>query len=470
MAFSLFESLNIVDAPFTSFLNTGSMLDFQTGQFVPGEHGSTILNGGLSMTNAFLGRPQVFKSTTANGMLVNALARYPHSEAYIFDTEFSLKDKRRITQMSDLYRDDPIKREAHLKDLDNRIRLTDPSMFDLETFFAEVKKIADKKLAHLKECTVTIPILDPRSGKPMTMLIPTFIVIDSWSKAKIKAAMDLLEQHSASDSGTNMVFMREGLGKNKILSQVPALAAKAGLYFILTAHIGDQFVMNPLLPTPKEIQHMKQGDTTKGVGSDFMFLVSNVVEIRSPKVLITKDKEPQYPYPTGLTVPTEMSTTNTIITRCKNNASGSQFAPVLSQTRGYEAQLSNLDYLKENDYYGLGTNKVNVKPTLQPDVSFTRKSAIEKLTDYKTARAIELLAQLCYVQNNWSILDANVPFDISPEKFAEDLTKSSYAIEDILNTRGWWTYGPQERSYLSLYDALAITTGVYKPKLISVKA
>ena len=273
---SLLAKLAISDAPFIPYLNTGALLDLMTGQFVPGVDGCTILNGGIASTDAVMGRPQVFKSTTANGLVINAMARYPRSETLIFDTEFSLKDKARLARMSDLYMDDLEKRAAHLADLESRMIITDPTEHDLETFFQVIKQIHDAKVADPKSYIVETPLLDPKTGAPRMMMVPTFIIIDSWSKGKIKSVINMLDQYSASDSKLNTIYMAEGNGKNKILGQLPQMAARAGIYFTLTAHVGNKFDLGSYLPSPKDIQYMKQSDTLKGVGSDFLFLISNL--------------------------------------------------------------------------------------------------------------------------------------------------------------------------------------------------
>ena len=96
-----------------------------------------------------------------------------------------------------------------------------------------------------------------------------------------------------------------------------------------------------------------------------------------------------------------------------------------------------------------------------------RTTAYEKLTDPKMARAVEILAQLYLVQSSWTIMDKEVPFDITPQKLHEFLQKSGYAQDEILHSRGWWTYKGTEWDkvpYLSLYDILALACGKYKPK------
>lgn len=465
---SLIQKTGSKDANYALYLNTGTLFDLMTGQFLPGIDHHSLLNGGLSTTNAFTGRPQVFKSTTALAMAIMCMARYPGSEMFINDTEFSLGDKLRLARMSDFYLYDPVRRMQHLEDLGNRMVITNPSEDDLESFTETIKQIYLEKIGHIKDYLVETPFLNMSTMQREVMMIPTFVVVDSWSRGTVKAVMEVLDKNAASSSDTNTVFMRDSLAKNKILMQLAAIATKASIYFVCTAHVGDKIDMGGFLPSPKELQYSKQSDKIKSVGSQFNFLMSNLVNISSPKVLMDSNKQCEYPLSSGMTGPTEMSRTIMTLQRCKNHPSGATLTSVLSQTNGYEAALTNYDYLREMKLFGMGTNNRSLRPCLYPDSVLMRTTATEKLKDYKTSRAVEILAQLCYVQNNWSIEDTSVPYHITPEKLAEELTKSGASRDALLETRSWWSYGDQEREYLSLYDILAITTGAYRPKFLNL--
>lgn len=466
----LLGSIGATDAAYLPYLPTGTMFDLATGSFVAGVDGHLILNGGLAATNGVMGKPQVYKSSMANGLCVNVMARCPDSEFYINDTEFALGNKRRILEMTNLYHDDPVMREKLLSSMEERFKITNPIEHDLESFMDQINEIDKEKTKNRKDYLVEIPILEPKTGKPQKMMIPTLVGIDSWSEGKVRSALEMMDKHGASSPDTNMLFMREGLAKKKLMSYIPRIAVRSGIYFMLTAHVGKTSDMSGGYgPPPKDMQYMKQGESAKGVGSDFMFLVSNLVEARSAKVLLDGDKECQYPFPTGITSPTEMSSITAVLTRCKNNNAGAQFTPVMSQSRGFETGLTDYNYLRENGEFGLEGSKINHRTVFTPDTNLTRKTVYNKMLDYKTARAVELLAQLCYVQNSWTIRDDTKQYHITPAELTDALVKrSGYAMDDILNSRGWWTYGDHPRPYLSLFDVIDIASGSYKPKLHAV--
>ncbi len=468
----LLQTIGAQDASYLPYLNTGTPYDLITGAFVPGLDNHFILNGGLAATNGVMGRPQQFKSTFSNGLLVNALARYPGSVFYLNDTEFALGNKRRILEMVNLHTDDPEAREKLLTELmsEDRFVITNPTEHDLESFVEKIKQIDAYKTKHKDDFTIEIPLLDHRTGKPRRMMIPTLVSVDSLTMAPVRSALEDLENNDASSSKNNTVFMKDGNAKTKITRILSLLSGRSGIYIMCTAHVGNKIDMTGgFAPPTKDMQYMKQGDKVKGVGSDFIALMSNLVEIRSASVLLDGDKECEYPLASGITDPNEMSTINTILTRCKNNNGGAQFTPVVSQSQGLQSALTNYHYLRKHEYFGFAGNNRSHQPVLLPDVTLQRTQATKKLTDYKTSRAVEILAQLCYVQNSWTVRDDIKQYQMTPEQLTDGLVKrSGYAMDDILNSRGWWTYANHPRSYLSLFDILDIASGNYKPKLHAV--
>ena len=467
MAFDLFSSLNIKDSQYSVMIPTGTLLDLITGSFIPGEKGSVICDGGIAPTNGIHGPPGSFKSTVSDGFVVNALERFPGSQWINYDTEQSKRDKDRLLDMSSLYRDDLNKRATHLKELEQRVKILNLSEYPyLEDFMEVVDKVYQEKTKHLKDFIVETPILERHGTTTRKMILPTFITIDSYSKAVVRTIDAIITKSGESSSDANMTHAKEALIKNRFLRKLPKMAESAGIYFVMTAQNSVKMGVDGGA-LKKVTQYMDQGDTVKGVGSDFLFLIQSDFDMRTPKLCQDDKKNCDYPYPTGITSPTEMSEVTFRVNRCKNQGAGLRFTPVVSQTNGYEPNITNYNYLRSHGRFGLGTDNARPRPALLPDQFFMRTTAYEKLTDPKMARAVEILAQLCLVQSSWTIMDKEVPFDITPEKLHEFLQKSGYAQDDILHSRGWWTYKGTEWDkvpYLSLYDILALACGKYKPK------
>lgn len=468
--FDLFEESHIADSSVVPMVNTGSLFDYMTGELVAGMEGR-VCDGGLAPTNGTHGPQGTFKSTLTDGLVVNAMERWPETRYLDYDTENSKRNKERIARMASLYRNDPAKREAHLEEVANRIRVKNLTDYPyIEDFLEDVNKLYNSKMKNLKNWMVETPLYDPKTRKPKRMILPTFICLDSLSKAVVKTVDAAMLKAGDTSSDSNMSAAREALMKNRILRRIPKMAEQAGMYFFFTAQNAET-MQTDNGPPKKAGQFMRAGEKVKGTGSDYMFLVQSDFEVRNPRLCVDNDKQCDYPYPSGITSPTEMSEIQFTVNRCKNHGAGLKFLPVMSQTNGYEPALSDYNYLRKNGFFGLGTDRTRPRPALMSDQFFMRTTAYEKLLDPKMARAIEILAQLYLVQTSWTVMDKVVPFDITPVKLAEFIDKSGYARDDILASRGWWTYKGtkfDDQPYMSLYDILALAAGEYKPKFWQV--
>jgi hypothetical protein len=463
----LLAAIGAVNAPIVPYINTDTHLDIATGVFVPGVNGEMILNGGHAPTNGYMGKPKQYKSTLMLSTFIRSMACYTDIEMVVYDTEDSLKQDR-VAKLHG-YHHNAAESEAIEKSILDRLVIMNKTQHDLESFHEMIKELAANKIKHIKDYTVETPILDIKTGKPLRMIIPTVVAYDSWSMASVKAIDSILDKHNASDSETNTIFMRTGRAKAIIMQQLSHLSATAGIKWGLSAHVGSKVDMGGSYgPPAKEMQFMKQGESTKHAGGSFLFLISNLIETKASRVLLDSNKEAEYPYATGITGDAEMNQITSVLTSCKNSPAGSIMMPVCSQMQGLDSGLTYYDYLRSNGYYGLVGNKVTHRPAFLPDTVMSRTQAISKLADKNTLRAIQLLYQLCWIQNNWSLRHLPIPFDITPEALCDALHKSTYAVSDILASRGYWTWEKNDTQYLSIFDVVAMATGNYKPKLLRV--
>lgn len=467
-------SIDQESATYRPWINTGGPLDIINGKFVPGIDGKTVLSGGLGLTTAIIATPNKFKSTLQNTCAVNALARWPESELKVFDTEYSSLDKNRLANMSSLYLDEPEKRAQHLLDLEGRIELHDPLTdrgASLEAWFDYLKEIRDEKVKNFKDWMVETEILDPSTGKPYRMMLPTFGGIDSWTEATVSHLNAKNDAHNADTEMKDQrtINMDEGWQKTRLMRQLPSICAKGGIYILMTGQLGRKFSLDGK-PVAKDMQFMGQDETTKSMGPKFEFLMSSIFKIGSTSVLADKNDRRESEYPSAEHMSgTELLQLMITLVRSKNSPSGAQTTAVSSQKFGIMAGLSYYDYLRNNKYFGLGApNKVR-SPFLG-DTNLGRTKIFDMARDYKIERVLELTYQLFIIQSTWSLLGQPVDYSINIEQFADKLNNSSYAADDILNSRGWWTYkdAKVDREFLTLPDILNILSDNYKPKHFSV--
>lgn len=427
-------------------LNTGTMFDLATGKFLPGKNG-WVLNGGLNITNALVGREQTFKSSIALGYFARALVNYIGATGICYDTEYSISDVERITSLAGNRLDDSGKK------IDERITLYDKTDYDMDGIFTVIKDIAEEKKARHKEFIAETPFINPDTGKFFKSYTPTIVAIDSWTLMQSAKEISMFDK-GLDDKGTNTSYMVDGNKKSQMMRQLPLICSEAGIYLILTAHVGDSIKMDPFAPIQKDLPNMRASDKIKGVGSQFNFLVSNLMETRSVspvQVGETRDKECKYPLDGGSSG-VELQEVGAIVCRCKNNMSGSYVRHIISQTSGIQEKLDYYHMLRESKSTTIeGT--VNQKMALMPDTGFNRKNVRAMIRDnYEFGRAMEIIGQFVFIQNNWNIPEFK---NMDVMTFCNALMHHEKpAISDVLNSTGVWTFRDVKasRKYMSILD------------------
>lgn len=466
----LFREKPIDNSEYLPFVNTGLPIDMFNGKFVRGYDGRWYLYGGLSSTSAVQAGPQRFKSGYLLSNLVNAVARMPDTDCVVMDSEYSHEDRERIYAMSNRYLHDPVAREAHLADIRDRVKIINPShdkARNLDAFIDYATEIAEDKAKHAKDWEIETPYIDPKTGKRQRMLLPTFMGIDSWSEASpasVEKRRDTwTEQTEVKDKRT--IYMEEGWAKKTLMSQLPKLASKGGIYFFLSAHLANKVGMDGK-PVKKDLQYMKQDEVAVGVSKQFYYLMSTLVQIDNAKVLTDPNDRRKCEFPLGpMTSPTELSELDMVLIRSKNNNSGNRMPFLSSQKFGSLGAMTDYNYLRTNGYFGLGSpNKAAC--VLLPKQPLPKTQIFKLSFDPKIARALQILSQLLFVQKNWSIRESEINFGINPMDLVDFLGKSGYASDDIVNSRDWWTTAKEPQPYLALPDIIEIAMGNYKPKFL----
>lgn len=438
------------------YVNTGTLFDLYTGAYKLGAGGKWVLDGGLSQALGIMGRGQTYKSGIAGSLLANALAIHKDSEAFVYETEGTVSSAERYNDF--VPEDTPVS---------DRILFTNTTTGSLTDFYNDFNKLVEDKLKNKKDYLVEAPFIDPHTNKPYLIMKPTFVLIDSFSRASVTKGDEALNDNAIDDSALNTLYMLNGNAKTKIMSDLPAKASKAGIYCIMTAHVGDQIAMSSFAPPPKQMQYMKQADKLKNVGSNFTFLTTTLIQTLKATVLQDSNKECLYPTPFSTSV--EVNRVDTAMVRCKNNASGNQLPFIMSQFQGILNSVTNFSYLRDQKDYGLiQAGNRGYAPVLMKDKIVGRKNLRETAAlDYKMRRALELIAQLCFVQTTWSTWNLPEYVRMPVEHFAELLDKSEKcSVDRVLNSTGVWSTSKQERERLTLMDILQMLDAEEKGKAV----
>jgi hypothetical protein len=429
-------------------LNTNTIVDIATGKYLKAIDGRDRLNGGMFTINSSIGRAQTYKTTKILSYLSRILHIYPECEAIIYDTENSIQSKDRLAALKG---DLPIPTSDDFKD---RIIIIDKSEKDMDSFAEMLKDIANQRIKMANELIAETPFKNVYTGQSMTMRIPLLLGIDSWSAMQSLAEIDMFKDNGLSDQGINRINIVDGNKKAVFLRNLVNLASIAGIYVFLTAHIGDLIKLNMFDTSSKDLQYMKNSDKLKGASSGFAFYSINLFDSRGVSALVDATNKDECKFP-DLSLTPDLSLVKTGIIKCKNNMSGTVLDDVLSQHEGILAGLSNYVNLDEAKF-GIGGNNVHKNCAILPDTSFTRKKIRSLLnTDYELSRALEILSDIMYMKKYWRIeKDSYLEklCNISDEQLIKMfLDKKGAVLDDILNSRGYWTFNESTKKDLRPY-------------------
>ena len=227
---------------------------------------------------------------------------------------------------------------------------------------------------------------------------------------------------------------------------------------VASAHYGKKMNMDVYAPQPKYLPWANQDDAPKNVGSKWGFLTSPLALINGCSKLMDDAKQAKYQLNKD-THATDLFELAVLLQRCKKNASGACHPFVVSQDDGLLNETSDYNYLRSMKAFGFLGNNVTHQNVFLPDVSMTRNSfrgICQK--DARLSRALQLTAQLCYIQNNWSTAGWEFPLKVDPKQLVDVLysDKNKMSVDKILNTRGYWLPEevPSDQEYMSIIDVL----------------
>ena len=453
------------------YYNIGALMDIPTGDYVRGERGENILNGGLGALTAVAGKPNTFKSTIAHYMTLSAAAKVASSGYAPFintiDTEMNMIPKRL------LFFSKTFKEFANIDILDEGIwQVTDQTKHMGDEWFHLLKDyLRSEKMKNAKQYIFKTPFVD-KNGKCISVLFPTYGQIDSLSKFITSDVEKMQNTNQLSEGQT--IYMRQGLGKARMLMELPGICNSASHYTIVTTHIGKNtnIMQAGAAQIPvKQLQHMRSDEAIKGAPLDFFFLTNNLWQAMSATALVHKEtKGPEYPrlQSDKEENSSDLNKVSMKLLRNKSGPSGHSIDILLSQRDGVLASLTEFYFIKENDRFGLEGNNTTYNLTLFPGVNLMRTTVRENLdTNEKLRRALKITADLLQIQQ----LYRSLPLKVPPLADFYKKLDEQYGWDTILNTRDYWTFNQYEHEvpFLSTMDMLEMYYDKYVPYFLRDK-
>ena len=456
-------------------INIGACLDIPTGTYLIGTRGEHVLNGGLGALTGVVGIGNNFKSTVMHYMMLTAMSRFTYSIASTYDTEVNIHEwhLKNYQVYQELFKGVDILDSSN-EAIKPRWTITDKTLYTGDEFFDKYKEFLQTKRKEEKKYRITSPFRDRDDKSPMPFTCPTFTEIDSMSEFVTKDVIAMQDDNSLGDSGGNMVSMRQGQQKNRFLMEIPGLANGSYDFLLMTAHLGDEFNMDPRNPKPKKLQYMQQGLKLKGVPEKFTFVMNNCWHCYNAAPLRNDTtKAPEFPRDTddALKNDTDLCIVTIRQLRSKSGPSGMAIYLVVSQEEGVLPSLTEFYHIKENGRFGLEGNNINYTVALCPDIKLGRTTVRGKIDRHpELRRAINITSELCQMHDLWHHLRPGLL--CTPKELYDDLIKIGYDWKTLLNTRYYWV--PQEDEdkhlpFLSTMDLLLMREGAYVPFWLSAE-
>ena len=444
-------------------INIGCLMDIPTGTYIKGLHGEHVLNGGLGTLTGFVGMGNSFKSTLMHYSMLTAMARIgKNSTSSTYDTEINVHEshlKIFVSNTPEFMGEDIIDT--------GRWVITDKTVYTGDEWYDLFKQFMEDKRAAVGKISIKLPFPNRQGTSNLEMIQPTFNQVDSISEFVTKDVIKMQDDNSLGDKGANTVFMRQGLQKNRFLSEVPALAGGSGTYVLMVAQIGDKFEMDPNNPKPNKLAHLKGDIKIKGVPEKFTFIMNNCWHCYSTVPLINDNtKAPEYPRgpEDDLRGDTDLSVVRIRQLRSKSGPSGMAMEILVSQQEGVLASLTEFHHIKQNDRFGLEGTIQNYVVALCPDIKLQRTTVRAKINKHpELRRALNICSEMLQINDLWHHIKPELK--LTPKQLYDGLIALGYDWNVLLNTRGWWApVGEHEDiPFLSTMDLLLCVTGAYIP-------
>lgn len=445
-------------------INVGAGLDVPSGSFVKGKYGEYILNGGMTPFVGVTGLGNTYKTELIEFMQRQMLRRFKASKSSFYDTE-SNKSK---TRGDDLYSGHPDWDGIEHLVRGGRLEITSVVQHTGEIHFDKLKSYLEEykiKPANRKKFLVESPFLEMDEQSLFKMPLPTGGTIDSISAWRTVNNEKMLDDTKIGEKEANMYWANAGRYKKRLIEELPSLCAAAGHYVGTTVHLGDKMNMDPNAPVLAQLQHLKLG-AMKGAPRDYTFFTHSLYHIYGSIVLKNKTTNaPEYPRNPEENQDDKSTDLNEIrlrMLRSKFGPSGFMLDILVSQQEGLLDYLTEFRYAKVRKAGFIG-NDIHYQYALLPGVSLSRTTARTKLAEDAKLRRVanitcEIIQQLEYHKGARTYV-------MDFEQLYQKIIDLGYDWDQLLATRGWWTYDndKQDVPFLSSRDILEMAHERYVP-------
>lgn len=451
--------------------NQGCLFDIPTGTYHLGKRGNSILNSGMCGVTSAAGPGNSFKTAVSFYLNMVVAENIDCFQFNAYDTEGSMSYTRINAYAARFPKLSAIDHGSEILSPDD-IKITITSLAEMlgDVYFEEIRKLVAAKQKLGTKIEIAVPFVNMR-GEHLKIITPTGVLIDSISELKVSANEEkFIEKNAIGDSANNILYMRQGIAKKQLITQLPGLNAAGGIFFTMVAHIGDEFELDAYAPKKHKLTHSKKGSKVTGATKAFDFINNALYEIFSATVLNNKERNTGVLYPLSdsdrLEDCIDLNLVVMKITRNKSGPSGVWIPLIISQREGLLPHLTCFHFIKENKKFGMTGNNMSYSLDIYPDVKLSRTTVRKKVDeDYMLCRALEITSEMLQIIQCWKTLPDGLM--CSPADLYTDLITLGYDWNVLLNTRSYWVpidqESKEELNELTTMDLLRMRKGLYKP-------
>lgn len=449
-------------------INVGAGLDIITGRWYYGINDEAVLNGGHAQLSGYVGMGNLFKTATLLYKNLTAMYRiHAQSTGSLYETEMNTQGQR----VADLAQylpqwdgNNPLETERFI--VTNRKHYSGDEWYEKTKEFLEAKIDMGKK----KEARGFLPFLKLGTNELMEMIVPTFGGLDSWTDFVTKDAAKMNDDVELGGKGAETLFMKQGIQKLRLLSELPPMLHKSAHYFSMTAQMGSIFNLDQYNPEKKKLSNIQGNIKMKGVTDKFTTNMNSILQFHNLEKLIHKQtKLPLFPRDEfdRAEGDSDLNVLHAVELRGKSGPSGVPIRLIVSQKQGVLPAMTEFYNLWDHpDSFGLEGNDQNYYLTLRPDAKLSRTKVRSKIdTDPMLQRALNITMELMQMTRLMPEL-RNQGLLCTPKELFDGVKEKGYDWDEILgNTRGWYTLNNDDHpiKFLSTLDLMRMRLDKYKP-------
>lgn len=465
-------------------LNVGCIFDLLTGQgtYKLGKRGESLINGGLPPILSIAGPPNSFKTALADYFAYTSVERYnpvnPKDKLGCVELKYDSEASGSWDRQAHLLKRYPILSQVDWSDSAipteaRKIFLTSNGEMFGDKWWELIKNVAKAKTKD--KSVLTTPFKDPQGNNFVTRRF-TVVEIDSITRFEIEEQHDKLEKNEIGSKDNLMKDMHAGRVKKIMMNDMPLYSSMANgnLNFILTAHVGKEFMQDANPQPESRLTHSKRGHKVKGIGEVFTFINSAVYEIFNSQILHNSTRNTGVLYPLNeidrAPGASDLMEVTFKPTRNKGGGSGQFYYAVVSQEDGLLPHLTQYHTLFRRNPYGQnavwgvnGDTSGWHTLALLPDVKLQRTEVRNHIdTNPKLRRAIEITSDMLQIKSTFGKLDKD--FVPTPDMLYKRLQEKGFDWNQLLDTRPYWLpleYEKGNLPYLSTMDLIRMYHGLY---------